>query len=91
MSEERRFSREFKLAALGRMLAGENVSALARELGLRRKYLHQWRERLRNGLTFGGEDWSTSLRLERRSGFQQRSTQGQLEKEKPRHEGGASA
>lgn len=45
----RRFSREFKLAALRRMLAGENVSALARELGVRRKYLYQWRERFRVG------------------------------------------
>src|SRR5438270_3131829 len=49
MSKERRFSREFKLAALQRMLAGENVSALARELGVRRKYLYQWRERFRAG------------------------------------------
>ncbi|MFZ2871455.1 transposase [Zavarzinia sp.] len=38
-SEVRRFSREFKLAALARMEAGESVSALARELGVRRKYL----------------------------------------------------
>ena len=45
----RRFSREFKLAALARMEAGENVSALARELGVRRKYLYQWRERFRAG------------------------------------------
>jgi transposase-like protein len=49
MSEERRFSREFKLAALARMEAGENVSALARELGVRRKYLYHWRERFRLG------------------------------------------
>lgn len=51
MSEEetRRFSREFKVAAVRRMLAGENVSALARELGLRRKYLYQWRDRFRLG------------------------------------------
>jgi transposase len=49
MSEERRFSREFKVAALARMEAGENVSALARELGVRRKYLYQWRERFRAG------------------------------------------
>jgi transposase-like protein len=49
MSEERRFSREFKLTALARMEAGENVSALARELGVRRKYLYQWRERFRAG------------------------------------------
>ena len=45
----RRFSREFKLAALSRMAAGENVSALARELGIRRKYLYQWRDRFRAG------------------------------------------
>jgi transposase-like protein len=44
-----RFSREFKVAALQRMLAGENVSALARELGIRRKYLYQWRDRFRTG------------------------------------------
>jgi transposase len=51
MSEEstRRFSREFKLAALARMAAGENVSALARELGVLRKCLYQWRERYRLG------------------------------------------
>jgi transposase len=51
MSEEetRRFSREYKVAAVRRMLAGENVSALARELGVRRKYLYQWRERFRLG------------------------------------------
>jgi transposase len=49
MGEERRFSREFKLAALARMAAGENVSALARELGVRRKYLYQWRDRFRAG------------------------------------------
>ena len=51
MSDEgvRFFSRAYKLAALRRMLAGENVSALARELGVRRKYLYQWRERFRTG------------------------------------------
>lgn len=45
----RRFSREYKLAALARMAAGENVSALARELGVARKCLYQWRERFRLG------------------------------------------
>jgi transposase-like protein len=49
MGKERRFSREFKLAALARMAAGENVSALARELKVRRKCLYQWRERFRAG------------------------------------------
>jgi transposase len=45
----RLLSRDDKLAALRRMLAGENVSALARELGVRRKTLYQWRERFRTG------------------------------------------
>jgi transposase len=43
------FSREFKLAALARMAAGENVSSLARELGVLRKCLYQWRARYRLG------------------------------------------
>ncbi len=43
------FSREMKLAAVRRMLAGENVSALARELKLRRKYLYAWRDNFRAG------------------------------------------
>jgi transposase-like protein len=45
----RRLSREFKLAALARMAAGENVSALSRELGVRRKLLYQWRDTVRQG------------------------------------------
>jgi len=43
------FSREFKLAAVLRMLAGENVSALSRELKVLRKDLNYWRDRFRSG------------------------------------------
>ena len=43
------FSRAFKVAAINRMLAGESVSALARELALRRKLLYEWRDALRGG------------------------------------------
>jgi len=39
----RRFSRETKLAAVKRMLAGENVQALSRELNILRKDLYKWR------------------------------------------------
>ncbi len=39
----RRFDREFKLAAVHRMLSGENVSALSRELKVLRKDLYRWR------------------------------------------------
>ena len=45
----RRLSRAFKLAALERMAAGESVSALSRELGVRRKLLYRWRETVRLG------------------------------------------
>jgi len=40
------FSRGFKLAAVSRMEAGENVSSLARELGVRRNQLYKWRDQL---------------------------------------------
>ena len=41
--------RAFKVAALERMAAGENVSALSRALGIRRKLLYQWRDTVRRG------------------------------------------
>ena len=44
-----RFSREFKLEALRRMEAGENVSVLARELGVSRKSIYQWRNQYHLG------------------------------------------
>ena len=43
------FSRELKLSAVRRMLGGENVSALSRELGVLRKDLYVWRDRFRSG------------------------------------------
>jgi transposase-like protein len=45
----RRFSREFKLAAVPRMAAGANVSKLSRELGIFRKGLYQWQKQFRTG------------------------------------------
>lgn len=50
MTDQRGFySRAFKLAALERMAAGENVSALASELGVKRTRLYEWRDRFRRG------------------------------------------
>lgn len=43
------FSREFKLSAVSRLHGGENISALARELSLRRKLLYEWRDAFRAG------------------------------------------
>ena len=45
----RAFGREFKLEAVRRLLAGENVSALARELKVQRNDLYVWRDRFRSG------------------------------------------
>jgi transposase len=47
--EVRSFSREFKLRAVRRMEAGENVSALARELTVKREILYRWRDAFRLG------------------------------------------
>jgi transposase-like protein len=50
MSKKARvFSREMKLSAVRRMIAGENVSALARELKVLRKDLYKWRSSFRAG------------------------------------------
>jgi len=42
----RRFRRAFKVAAVQRMQQGESPSALARELGIRRKLLYEWKQRI---------------------------------------------
>jgi transposase len=45
----RLFSREFKLAAVGRILAGERIRDLSRELKVLRKDLYAWRDLFRAG------------------------------------------
>jgi len=47
--KSRVFSREFKVDVVRRLLAGENVSALSREVGVLRKDLYVWRDRFRAG------------------------------------------
>ncbi|MGA3189251.1 MAG: transposase [Bryobacteraceae bacterium] len=42
----REFSREFKVAAVLRMKAGESTARLAEELQLRRKLLYEWKQRM---------------------------------------------
>ncbi|MGH7246776.1 MAG: transposase [Pseudomonadota bacterium] len=48
-STRRVFSREFKVRIVGRMLGGENATALARELRFSRKDLYVWRDRFLSG------------------------------------------
>ena len=49
MSQEKakqpEYGTELKLAAVRRVLAGESVSAVAQELGIRRKRLYVWKDR----------------------------------------------
>ncbi len=40
----RKYEPEFKRQAVDRMLAGESPTAVARELGIRCKFLYQWRD-----------------------------------------------
>ena len=47
--ERRRYSREFKLAALARLEEAGHVAALAKELGVRRELLHKWRAKFSVG------------------------------------------
>ncbi|MGB5078566.1 MAG: transposase [Sphingorhabdus sp.] len=45
----RRFGREFKLAAVRSMKAGTNVTKFARDLGISRKGLYEWRNQFSKG------------------------------------------
>lgn len=45
----RRFSREFKLCVVERMLAGESGTALSREVSVKREVLYRWRDRFLEG------------------------------------------
>lgn len=48
-TEARSFSRAFKLDVVRRMEAGENVSALSREVEVKREVLYRWRDAFRIG------------------------------------------
>ena len=48
MSGNRVFSLEFKVSAARRMVGGESVSALHRELGIKRSVLYRWRDSYRS-------------------------------------------
>jgi|SRR5579864_1196514 len=50
------FSREFKLAAIARMDAGEKVARIARDLGIARLTLYKWRDQLRQRGIVGKRD-----------------------------------
>jgi transposase-like protein len=47
VSRKKKYSEEFRAETLKKMEQCSNVSALARELGVRRKWLYQWRDEAR--------------------------------------------
>lgn len=47
MKKKRVWDRELKISAVKRMLAGENTTALAKELKVRRTILYRWRDSYR--------------------------------------------
>ena len=42
--QRRSYSADFKRAAVDRIVAGEGVTKVARDLGIRRKFLYLWRD-----------------------------------------------
>jgi transposase len=47
--QSRSYSAKFKQEAVNRMAGCKNVTGLAKELGIRRKYLYLWRDQLKAG------------------------------------------
>jgi hypothetical protein len=45
MNRRQAYSRELKRIAVGRLFAGEDAAAVARELGIDRRRLNEWRQR----------------------------------------------
>jgi len=60
------FPLDYKLTVVRRWNAGESVSAMARELGIRRKVLYEWKDRYRKlgeaGLRPAGRPKASSVR-----------------------------
>lgn len=53
------FSREFRLTALAQMDAGEKIARVARDFGVSRKTLYQWRDQVGQGAVIGRRGRST--------------------------------
>ena len=78
--KRRVFSREFKRLAVDRMLAGEGVTLLARELKLRRKLLYKWKDAYLSGGAEAKTERGALLQARRRiAALEQKVGQQQLE------------
>ena len=56
MSRKRKYSSKYRAQVLKKMVDCENVSALARELGIARKFLYLWRDEARAAKTMPAAD-----------------------------------
>jgi transposase-like protein len=50
------YSADFKLNAVNRMAQAKTITGLAKELGIRRKFLYEWRHRSRGAITCGSRN-----------------------------------
>lgn len=64
--QRRRFSREFKMEAVGRVLEGDrSLTSIAREIGVSNVVLTRWRDSFLREGAFGGNDESWMKRFAR--------------------------
>lgn len=66
MGRPRKFSGEFRTQALERMKTCDNVTALARELGIRRKFLYHWRDQAMGRVPESGSSLKPKPHVEER-------------------------
>ncbi|HEY0794280.1 MAG TPA: transposase, partial [Acidisarcina sp.] len=66
MGRPRKFSDEFRAQALERMKTCDNVTALARELGIRRKFLYLWRDQAMGRIPGSGSGLKPKPQVEER-------------------------
>ena len=59
--KRRVFSREFKLSAVKRMVAGESAAALSRELQVPSGHLYKWCIHFRSGAPPASRSWMTAI------------------------------
>ena len=81
------FSREFKEAAVRRILAGERIRAVADDLGLHRQLLYTWREYYKRGgpdaLVPRGRPWKAVALARRQALGQAPGGRADIEKGEP--------
>lgn len=76
--KRRRFSAAAKQLAVDRMKKGESVTGLAREYGVERSRLYQWKDRAETGLPFSERGRLSEQRLKRVQGTEVQAAQARI-------------